>query len=320
MDDSFKTFAEEYRRFFAVAARCSRLLPQWAEPAVAAFVGRRFSPYRAHAATTQASMREGLRLSETEASDVWQRWLASHGLFALTVYRYGRLSTRWLQREVKVDDPDALRRIVEQGGLVLTGHTHHHNTLGCVLGLSGCHITGLAASAVGSPLYPYIGDVIERINNGSASHFGGGSYLFTDELKTLVRESKRIYAEGKVIVSLCDFSQGGDVRDLPRIDLFGRTVCPPTGAIEMAQRSQVPIHAAFLFPEQGRLRLRIRRVDGHGGPAGVLQRYFEFLATVVAASPWAWQGWDWFHTLPVTVSASEAAAPGAAPHSESPHA
>jgi hypothetical protein len=301
MDPDFERFATDYQRFFAVARRWAswaRFGPTSSDFWLCGPLGKRFSPYRPRGASTMASMRAALGLDDRQAQSAWQLWLASHGLFALTVYRYGTLSKRWLQHQLLVDQPEALRAIVAQGGLVLTGHTHHHNTLGSVLGLSGCHITGLASSATGSPLYPYIGEVIEQINNGSARHFGGGSYLYTDELKTLVRETKRLYADRKVIVSLCDFSQSAPGADAPSVTLLGRELQPPTGAIDLAQRFGVPIHAAFLFPHGRQLRLVMRRLDA-SAPAGiVLQQYFDTLAQTLSAFPWSWQGWDWFHTLP----------------------
>jgi lauroyl/myristoyl acyltransferase len=288
--------AVDFRRMFKVASWAARLGPLL-PASLASSIGVHFSPYRPRHQAIQAAMAAALHLPAEQADLAWRRWLSSHGLFALTVHRYGRLSKQWLARQVVVDNPDGLLEVVQRGGMVLTAHTHHHNTLGCVLGLAGCHITGLAAPTLSSPLYPYLGDLMERINAGSASHFGGGAYLFTDEMKTLVRESRRLLAEGKVIVSLCDFSQApGGAKD-ERVRFLGRVLFPPTGSLELAMRSGVPIHVALLFPCDGRLKLEIEKLDSTGTTQDVLQRYFDVLARTVTRYPWAWQGWDWFDTL-----------------------
>jgi lauroyl/myristoyl acyltransferase len=290
-------FAADYQRMFGAARWAARLGPL-VGASLAPTIGGRFSPYRPRGTAIKAAMAGALGLSDEQADRAWRRWLASHGLFACTVYRYGHLDAGWLARKVRVGAPQALQEIVAHGGLVLTGHTHHHNTLGCVLGLAGCHITGLAAPALGSPLYPYLGDIIERINGGSALHFGGGGYLFTDELKTLVRESKRLLSQGKVIVSLCDFSQGPLLDTQPAIRFLGKLVNAPAGSIEIAQQVGVPIYAAFLFPQGKRFTFTTRKLDSSGSASLVLKQYFDALADVLRASPWAWQGWEWFDTLP----------------------
>jgi hypothetical protein len=159
-------------------------------------------------------------------------------------------------------------------------------------------ITGLAASATGSPLYPYIGDAIERINGGSARHFGGGDYLYTDEPRTLVRETRRLLTERKVIVSLGDFSQGADVQGQPAGRFHGRLICPPSGAVGIALKTGAALHAAALYLDEGRLRLRLQALQDRTDTTSVLQQYYDFLAQTVARHPWSWQGWDWYHTLP----------------------
>lgn len=298
MDEALQRFGTDYRRFFDRAQQLHRWVPALLWPAAARRLGGRLSPYLTHREAVVGSMQRALGLDDAQAEAAWQRWLASHGFFGLTVYDYGRLDAAWLRRTVLVEDPAALRAVVEGGGLVLTYHTHHHNTLGCVLGLSGCHITGLAASAAGSPLHPFIGEVIDRINHGSARHFGGGDYLYTDEPRTLVRETRRLLAERKVIVSLGDFSQGAAVGDPPAGCFHGRRICPPSGAVEIALRTGAALHAAALYLDGDRLRLRLQALPGRRDTAQVLQQYFDFLAETVARHPWSWQGWDWYHGFP----------------------
>lgn len=297
-DPALRRFAADYRRLLRAAAWAERLLPARWHPWAASFIAERWSPYLARRAAVVSAVAGGLGIDDTQADLVWRRWLQSHGLFAITVFRYGALSRRWLKEQVTVSDPAALARAVRDGGLVMTYHTFHHNTLGCVLGLSGCHITGLAESPGKSPLYAELGEYIERINTGSASHFGGGDYLFTDRVRTLVENMRRLLEEGKVIVSLSDFAQPVSAADAPRCRLLGKWLSPPTGAVEIAIRMNAPIYSAAMFPVDDRWQFDIRQMSSSASAQIVLDQYCQHLEEVVRRHPWAWQGWDWYHALP----------------------
>lgn len=296
-DRSEHQFGLDYRRFFDAAEMIHRLLPRVLHEAAGGWVGRRLSPYRRRRARIEKAMSEGLGLAAAAAELAADNWLASHGAFGITVFDYGSLDRDWLARRVHVDDPPHLARIVDAGGLVLTFHSHHHNTLGSILGLAGCHITGIAASAAGSPLYSAIGDIIDRINSGSAKHFGGGHYLYTDQPRALVQGARRLLQQGRVIVNLCDFPSGA--LTAPAAMLLGREIRPPSGVVEIALNLEVPIHVAALFPDRGRLRLHSCELLPSASLDITLQHYFDFLSNLVHLYPHAWQGWDWFPSLPL---------------------
>lgn len=297
-------FARACRRFYRVAAGLARVTPASADRWLAPMLGRRLSPYRPQAEAIRGAMRAALGLGDRAAEHAWQRWLASSGWFGLTAWRYGQWSPGWLASHVSVDDPQLLRRLAEGGGLVLTYHTHHQNTLAAALGLAGCPISPLAESPSASPLHPHIGDIVEHINAESARHFRGGGYLFTDRKHQLVRETWRLLAGGKVVLSLCDFARPGAACGDPGAPLLGRVIRPPLGAIEIALRERVPIVAAVMLPEGDRYRLRLQPLASDGGVVRVLQQYGGYLEALVREQPWAWQGWDWYLALPVAEAAS----------------
>lgn len=298
MDAEVVRFGTEARRLFRVAAMAQRWLPQAARPWAARMVGRRFSPFRDRRAQFVASLEQALDLSPVQADRVWTESLTSQALFAMTVFDYGRLSRRWLDRAVSVDDAQRLADIVQGGGFVISAHTHHHNTLGCVLGLSGARTSMLVAPSRSTPYYEWIGADIERINTGSERHFGGGTYIFTDEPARALAETQRRLADGQVVVSMCDAPRADGAPHLARARFLGKLVCPSAGGLDLAVRAGVPIHVAFLFPEAGKLRLHTARLQDSSSTALVLQRYFDALSSTVQAHPAAWQGWDWYHTLP----------------------
>lgn len=303
LDKATLRFARACRRFYRLAGGLAMLTPASADRWLAPLLGRAFSPYRGRADNIRGALRAALALPEREVGRAWHRWLASSAWFALTAWRYRDWTERWLAERVTIDDREQLRRLAEHGGLVLTFHTHHQNSLAAALGLAGCAISPLAEAPAASPLHPLIGDIAEHINSESARHFRGGSYLFTDRKHQLVRETWRLLAAGKVVLSLCDFARPGSAAGDPGATLFGRLVRPPVGAIEIALRERVPIVAAVMLPQRQGYRLRMATLARDGGVDGVLRQYFGYLEALVREQPWAWQGWDWYLALPAAGAA-----------------
>lgn len=300
MDPEVVRFGTQARRMFRVAAFAQRFLPDAAGPWAAGRIGRSCSPFRDRREQVVASLQQALGLSLAQAGRVWTDMLASQGLFAMTSFAYGGLSRQWLERHVQVDDAHRLADVVQGGGFVISAHTYHHNTLGCVLGLAGAKTTVLVAPARTSPHYEWIGADIERINSRSERHFGGGAYVYTDDAGRALAATQRQLAEGHVVVSMCDVPRAEAPPHLARARFLGRTVCPSAGALDVAVREGVPIHVATLFPVDGHLRLHTARLPGGSDTALALQQYFDVLARTVQAHPAAWQGWDWYHTLPTS--------------------
>lgn len=291
---SFSDFANRYRRFLDLLTLVDRLSPSFAKDFISRWLGRFASPYRLHAGQILEAMEVGLGLSTQQASIAWRLWRESHGQFCLSVLHFPKWTPSLLQHGVVSTDTEILRRAASTGGLLLTYHSHHHNSLFCLFGFAGARVSVLAASEEGSPLFPAIGHYIHRVNRGSALHFGGGDYLFTDNLRSLVKVVKAEFDAGALVCSLCDFPGGQK-----SYAFLGRLVAPPTGAITLALKQRVPIYTAILYGGYGKKPvLRVCEIDCARGESGVLVQYFNFLTQVVRQAPSAWQGWDWFLEFP----------------------
>lgn len=288
-------FAARYHRFVRVLEIVDRVCPAFARNFVARWWGRLASPYRLHAGKIIAAMQSGLGLSDRAALLAWRRWRESHGQFGLSIFAYPRWTPAILQQGLATADLGVLRRAAATGGLLLTYHSHHHNSLPCLFGFAGARISALAGSEEDSPLFPVMGRYIHLINRGSALHFGGGDYLFSDKLRTLVKGVKAgLDGRGMVLV-LCDLPAGKQA-----YELLGRRLAAPTGAISLALKQQVPIYTAILYGGYGdQPVLRMRELERSGGTAGVVRQYLDFLVEIVRQAPAAWQGWDWFADLPL---------------------
>ena len=294
MDPKELAFAIASRRFFQGAQWLSRLPGQQVK--LSRRWGRMASPYMADRSQLELSFVQAFGATPQVAKELTDQWLASHGLFATSIFSYKRMSPEWVQQYVKIEKPDVMKSLQDQGGLVLSYHSHHHNTLGIVLGQSGVPTWGVAATEKASPMAPYTGRFMRIINGESEAKFGGGKYLFTDEPRNLLRGLKQAFSSQHAVVSICDnpVPQGDDAPLVFR----GKQFFVGAGVVDMALSQNVPITLALLCPDlRGGYELRLQALPSGLSSHQVLQAYFDFLSECVAQMPWAWQGWHWFSGL-----------------------
>jgi lauroyl/myristoyl acyltransferase len=254
------------------------------------------SPYVADRAQLELSYVQAFGATPQVAKELTDQWLASHGLFATSIFSYKHMNPEWVQQHVTIDKPEVMQSLQAQGGLVLSYHSHHHNTLGIVLGQSGVATWGVAATEKASPMAPYTGRFMRVINGESEAKFGGGKYLFTDEPRNLLRGLKQAFSNQHAVVSICDnpVPQGDDAP----LGFRGKQFFVGGGVVEMAIAQNVPITLALLCPDlRGGYELRLQALPSGLSSHQVLQAYFDFLSECVAQMPWAWQGWHWYSGL-----------------------
>ena len=294
MDPKELAFAIASRRFFQGAQWLSRLPGQQVK--LSRRWGRMASPYVADRAQLELSYVQAFGATPQVAKELTDQWLASHGLFATSIFSYKHMNPEWVQQHVTIDKPEVMQSLQAQGGLVLSYHSHHHNTLGIGLGQSGVPTWGVAATEKASPMAPYTGRFMRIINGQSEAKFGGGKYLFTDEPRNLLRGLKQAFSSQHAVVSICDnpVPQGDDAPLVFR----GKQFFVGVGVVDMALSQNVPITLALLCPDlRGSYELRLQALPSGLSSHQVLQAYFDFLSECVAQMPWAWQGWHWYSGL-----------------------
>ncbi len=287
-----------YARFLRAGELLSRVV-RWPKSRRIIFrlLGRGLSPFVAHRKRLKAAIQSATGCSRQDADVVVRDWLASHGLFLEIFFRYRSLTPQFLSQEVQIDDPMTFARAVGTGGVILSYHCHHQNTLTALFGLAGATISPLAASEKSSSLYSVIGPYIHRVNDDSAIHFCGGRYLFVDRERESLRISHRALVNGELVLALCD-QHASEVAS-PLLSLFNRRIAPPVGAMRLALRLNVPCYAAILFPKEKSWQLYIRQLPVKHGLEALAQSYLAALEDWVRVEPSAWQGWDWFLELPL---------------------
>ncbi len=294
-------FAKRYNCLLHVFNYFVAVAPAYFRPGFIYALGRWLSPFKTYAKKITSTIRSVLPGYDTGA--VWRRWLDSHMTFVLDFLTYKEFDTVWLKTTFVCANQPALDALRQSGGLLLTYHTHHQNTLCCALGLQGMRVSAVAASPLDSPLFDYIGRWSTRVNVDSARHFNGVDYIFTSNLRSLLTAIQKCFATGEVVVSLCDFHQ-------PKTDcvastaFFNRCVAPPTGVIEMALKHRVPIFLALLAPTDHKLCLQMTQLPESVDLKAVVDQYFYFLESNIRANPSCWQGWEWFADLPKTLEIS----------------
>lgn len=296
MTPAMLLFGRKYRRLLWLASLWVALTTGRWRPGFVWTLGRHLSPFQLHAERIRRAI--GLALPGLDVGPTWRRWLDNHLWFVLDFLGYRAMDKAWLQQQVVVAQPALLEALRASGGLVLTYHTHHQNTLSSALGLAGIRISPLASPPEASLLFPLIGQWAQRVNSDSAVHFNGGDYVFTDNLRDLVKSVRKMLQHREVVLSLCDFHQprpGASASGR----LFDRSISPPTGAIDIALRQGAPIYAAMFAPLDGKLTMQLTRLDDTGGAGTVVAGYFSFLESNLRANPACWQGWEWFEDLPL---------------------
>jgi lauroyl/myristoyl acyltransferase len=292
-DDELAATGRRLLRHFRWAERAWRWAPRGSRVRAATLVGRTFSPDLPEAHRIWAALQAFTDCSDEQAHSWLARYFSSQGLFAAELHEYPLLNAEWARTQVRCDERDVLDAVVNEGGLVLTYHSFHHNRLGAFLGLSGSRVYGIAGTEDNSPFKPWTGRYIRLLNGGSERCFGGGRYLFTDDLRGTLRESRAALRRGDALISLADNISGSPTA-VP-LDVVGRRLNMATGVIDLALEAGAPITLALFFSDlRGGHRCRLRRLGSHASAASVAHAYIDQLLGWCKDDVHAWQGWGWW--------------------------
>lgn len=293
--DELTEFGVRYRRYLVGLEFVHRCIPFFARAGLLKTVERRMSPFFRQVHAMSSSVAAALPWLDVPAFR--RAWIDSHALFVRHFLEYRRIDDAWVERNVRVEQPALLKEVVQKGGVLLTYHTHHQNTLCCVLGVSGGKVSAVAAAPEASPLYPVIGKWAARVNADSAIHFNGGRYIFTNDMRTLARDVRDALRQSSIVVCLADFTQPGS--KAPDQHLFDRYISPPTGVIELGLKLEKPFYFSVLAPEDGMLILKLRKFEEVSPTLdSVVHAYVSYLQECIVSCPSLWQGWEWFSAFP----------------------
>lgn len=292
--EQLRQYGLRYRRYLSWLVPLGRYCPQWLWPMVQKTLGRALSPYISQEQSIRSGLAEVVGVEHSAAA--WEAWLDSHSCFVRDFSRYHLLTPQMAQQHIPIVDTEVLDRLRAEGGLLLTYHTHHQNTLCCALGLAGCKVYPIAGAPETSPVFPYVSKWALQINRESARHFQGGEYLFINDMRHVARSVKKALAEKNVVVCLSDFHQpNGNGMTFP---LFSHQISPPTGVIDLAVRLRAPVYIGLCAPEGNHLQVRLHDLGIADNVEDTVSAYIAHLQQACQNNPVCWQGWDWFNDLP----------------------
>lgn len=282
----------------------SRYCPDFLWALVQKTFGRFLNPYQLR----KSIITSGLKMAADTDSEkkAWNAWLDSHSHFIRDFSRYHLMSEKNVDKYAHVADVELIRYMRTHGGLLLTYHTHHQNTLCSILGIMGCKLYAVADAPDRSPMFPYIGSWMEQINRESSKHFNGGEYLFNDNLRRLQGLVKEAFSEKSLVVCLADFPlpRNNNIKKLS-FNFFSRQISPPVGIIRLAIRYRMPIYIAICAPCDQKLLVQFQDLGRPEILEDVLKKYICFLEIECKKNPACWQGWDGvIQSFPASYSAS----------------
>lgn len=195
---------------------------------------------------------------------------------------------------VRLDQDLASMPAVSSGMLVLTYH-HHFNILLCAfLGhLLNRPLNVLAMDPDLSPLAKPLAWYKNILYDSSELLLSGGRYILVrpasgnavaSGLRDLVRRNS-------ALISVHDFGHPFENDRSMTLDVLGRRLAAPVGAISFAVARNIPIFVTWLDWEGGaRFVVRGKRLNP-GSEAQILQAYFATLENMIADNPALWEGW-----------------------------
>lgn len=295
--DEIRRYGVALRRLYRASQLLTMLpLDYRRQSRIAQRLGRVFSPYRPFHRRLLSAFQSSLSVDSTRAREILRGWEANLGQSTADTFRHLQMDSEWVKTHVEVDDPEVLAEIASTGGLVLTYHTFHPNTLGIILGQSGIRGYGVSASVEEQPYAPYIGRYQYLMLNATQKMLGGGRYLYANDVRSLANGVQSAFMNGDAVVALCDNHFPGS--QFPWMRIFGRSIRIRAGILKIARRTRARVYFALLYADlMGGYRLHLKSYGPFDDLQQGAQAYFHFLEDQLKNAPWAWQGWWWYLDL-----------------------
>jgi lauroyl/myristoyl acyltransferase len=300
-------FLTEYRRFFERLYWVSRCGYNRITRSFSGNLAFLFHTRRASLPTVAHNLQSYLGLEASRARTLSRQWLENLGVSALNIFFYRNMTRSWVEQHVEVSDSDLLNEMVCSGGLLLTYHTHHHhNTVGCVLGLLGARILGLSAAK--NPEFDHA-EIrkfhIDIMHDESEKNFGGGHYLYLKDPIKAMRDAKQGMGDGSLVVGLADLPS--PLKKNIWVDFLGHPLSVQRWLFDLAEKTQTPLYFCLLASQnlKSKKPLYLSLGRSHAKDAmNMAQDYFRFLEKQMHVSPSAWQGWEWVQVMAAAVKSS----------------
>lgn len=235
------------------------------------------------------NLENGLGLCEAKAQEEFLLNCKSSGVAMCMIEKLSDISSHWLSKNIHVDDSNLLSELKQNGGIVFTHHSFHHNLLMSyfkAIGKSGYPVVNPPTS-FSSDDFLYIWTV--ELNASTQTNLLGGKMLYVVDKKKLFEEMNQALDEKGILIILCDFNS--DAKTSTNYPIFGKNLNIPTGALKYAEQKEVGVYfAGFRWCREGNYALNLLKMTKDNG--GYADDYMYRLETYLRQYPYAWQNWE----------------------------
>lgn len=244
----------------------------------------------------QKNMVRYLNLSATKARKESLICTKNFGLAFLNIFFYEKMDKKWIEKNFHYENKALVTEIVQEGGVLITFHTYHHNTLGCFFGILGAKVLGISAAKNpehdNEKIRKYHIDIMHK---KSEQKFGGGRYLFLNNLKDVVRGVNKGLEENSLIIGLSDFPARNKTI---KVKFLEEEIHIQRWLFDIASSKKNNVYFGLLEGRSITEKLNLHLARANPGNAEELaQQYIDFLASKISENPACWQGWEWFHFI-----------------------
>lgn len=291
-----KKFFAEFLRFF----KQQELLAKFGHNKITKYLSSIsltwFTSRQLAADTIKRNLVFGLKLSDKQAEKERSICVKNFALSFLNIFSYKKMNRRWIDKNIICDQKDLLNSIINDGGMLMTFHSYHHNTMGCFFGILGAKVLGISAAKNPEHDNAVIRHYhINIMHNHSEKHFGGGHYLFLKDLKQTLKGIKKGLQEKALIIGSADFpAQNRTVT----VNFLGQNVAIQRWLFDIAIENQKNIYFGILEGREvtDKLAIHLKKATANSTET-LAQQYMDFLSERIGKNPACWQGWEWFHFL-----------------------
>jgi lauroyl/myristoyl acyltransferase len=294
-----KSLAQKYKYFLSIINLLSKMGDWAAVYQIAAWLAKKYSPYRFQTALIAQNIREAINPPSIDLNKYSIDYLKQQGVFCLNAFFFKKISLRWVKKHLFIKNNLALENLLNnpQGTLFLSYHHHYQHLMVSILGLYGKNPSFVAMSPESSPFYEELKFYIDDLHRNTECHFGKGKYIFIDPHVSKKNVREKIYQtfnENGLVFSLHD-NPVQPHRKTQSLAFLNKKMTISVGTIEIALEMKKNIFCGLLEWKGGNtFELDIMQLKTDQNIKEILGDYFNFLESKIKQNPAIWEGWLWF--------------------------
>lgn len=270
-------------------AKLFRFLPWNLYKWIGCFLGKYFSFLHCHKQNLIYNLENGLGLCKTIAKKEFLLNCKSSGVAICMIEKLSTVSLSWLSKNINVNSQELLDELKQNGGIIFTHHSFHHNLLMSYfksIGKKGYPVVNPPTSFSNDD-FLYVWTI--ALNESTQTNLAGGKMLYVDNKKKLFEDMNHALNEKSILIILCDFNSNAN--NSKTYSFFGKNLNIPIGALKYAEQKEVGVYfAGFRWCPKGNYELDLITMNKDFN--GYADNYMHHLETYLRKHPYSWQNWE----------------------------